>query len=337
MKAISSYVTGLGYTTNTGTVIGSGLTAEYFVVGNGTVNVKISSMRPSTSATTWSTSSDVYVPTMKAISSYVTGLGYTTNTGTVTSVTLTQGTGITVSDSGTAITTSGTRTISLNIASATALGGVKVGEGLSINTANGILSIDATGADEGDYLVRGTDGFEWRTPTDANYYHTTGTWNGLTYTAAKVGSPGDLAFTIPTGTSSTTVAVGNHTHAWNTLTRSSTTAGQVIVSTASANGWELKTLGTAAYANLGTGASDAAYGNHTHTNMVTGSGLTSGYFVVGNTNSAVTISTMKPTTSGTTWSTSSDVNVPTMKAISSYVTGLGYTSNTGTVTSVTIT
>lgn len=73
-------------TSNTGTVIGSGLTAEYFVVGNSTVNVKISSMRPSTSSTTWSATSDVYVPTMKAISSYVTGLGYTTNTGTVTSV-----------------------------------------------------------------------------------------------------------------------------------------------------------------------------------------------------------------------------------------------------------
>ena len=56
------------------------MTAEYFVVGNGTVNVKISSMRPSTSSTTWSTTSDVYVPTMKAISSYVTGLGYTSVT-----------------------------------------------------------------------------------------------------------------------------------------------------------------------------------------------------------------------------------------------------------------
>ena len=111
----------------------------------------------------------------------------------------------------------------------------------------------------------------------------------------------------------------------------------MIVSTATANGWELKTLGTAAYANLGTGANDAAYGNHSHTNMVTGSGLTSGQFVLGNNNSAVTISTMKPTTSSTTWSATSDVNVPTMKAISAYVTGLGYTTNTGTVTSVTIT
>lgn len=68
-----------GYTTNQGTVIGSGLTANYFVVGNGTVNVKISSMKPGTSTLIWDTTSDVYIPTMKAISSYVTGLGYTTD------------------------------------------------------------------------------------------------------------------------------------------------------------------------------------------------------------------------------------------------------------------
>lgn len=48
-------------------------------------------------------------------------------TGTVTSVTITQGTGITVSNSGTAITSSGTRTITLNSASSSAIGGVKLG------------------------------------------------------------------------------------------------------------------------------------------------------------------------------------------------------------------
>lgn len=87
-----------GYTSNAGTVIGSGLTVNTFVVGNGTVNVKTSTMQPTTSSTTWSTTSDVNVPTMKSISSYVTGLGYTTNTGTVTSV----GAGTGLSISGTA-------------------------------------------------------------------------------------------------------------------------------------------------------------------------------------------------------------------------------------------
>lgn len=50
------------------------------------------------------------------------------------------------------------------------------------------------------------------TVTNTNYYHKTGSWDGLTYTAAKVGSPEDLAFTIPTGTTATTVAAGNHIH-----------------------------------------------------------------------------------------------------------------------------
>lgn len=47
---------------------------------------------------------------------------------------------------------------------------------------------------------------------DTNYYHTTGSWSGLTYTATANGGAGALAFTIPTGTTSTTVASGNHTH-----------------------------------------------------------------------------------------------------------------------------
>ena len=48
--------------------------------------------------------------------------------------------------------------------------------------------------------------------TDTNYYHTTGSWNGLTYTATANGGAGALALTLPTGTTSTTVALGNHTH-----------------------------------------------------------------------------------------------------------------------------
>ena len=48
--------------------------------------------------------------------------------------------------------------------------------------------------------------------TDTNYYHTTGSWSGLTYTATANGGAGALAFTIPTGNTSTTVAIGNHSH-----------------------------------------------------------------------------------------------------------------------------
>ena len=73
----------------------------------------------------------------------------------------------------------------MNTASTTALGGVKVGEGLSI-TAAGVLAIDATGADEGEYLRRGTDGFEWATPTDTN--------NAVTQTATTTNATYEVLF-----------------------------------------------------------------------------------------------------------------------------------------------
>ncbi len=45
-----------------------------------------------------------------------------------------------------------------------------------------------------------------------DYYHSTGSWDGLTYTAtAHEGAP-ELKFTLPTGTTATTVARGDHTH-----------------------------------------------------------------------------------------------------------------------------
>ena len=48
--------------------------------------------------------------------------------------------------------------------------------------------------------------------TDTNKYHKSGSWSGLTYTATAVNSADELKFTIPTGTSGTTVAIGNHNH-----------------------------------------------------------------------------------------------------------------------------
>lgn len=49
-----------------------------------------------------------------------------------------------------------------------------MGEGLAINSGNGLLSIDSTGADEGEYLRRGPDGFEWGVPTNTTYSAGTG-------------------------------------------------------------------------------------------------------------------------------------------------------------------
>ena len=62
-----------GYTSNTGTVIGSSLTANYLLLGNGGVNIKASSYLPATSSTTWDELSDVYIPTMRCISIFTDG------------------------------------------------------------------------------------------------------------------------------------------------------------------------------------------------------------------------------------------------------------------------
>ncbi len=94
------------------TVTGSGLTANKIVLGNGTRTIKTSSKEITTTAPS-SSSDDTTIPTSKAVNSAIVSHAGVDKTGTVTSVTLTQGTGITVSSSGTAITGSGSRTISL--------------------------------------------------------------------------------------------------------------------------------------------------------------------------------------------------------------------------------
>lgn len=70
--------------------------------------------------------------------------------------------------------------------------------------------------------------------TDTNYYHTTGSWSGLTYTATANGGASALEFTIPTGTSATTVAVGNHAH--GTLNNDFTVG---VANTTEDSGWSM--------------------------------------------------------------------------------------------------
>lgn len=110
----------------------------------------------------------------------VSGWGFTKNTGTLTGVTF-AGTSMSVSNGVASITQANART---------ALG----------------LATVATSGSYNDLTNKPT------IPTDTNYYHTTGSWSGLTYTATANGGAGALAFTIPTGTSASTVAAGNHTH-----------------------------------------------------------------------------------------------------------------------------
>ena len=78
--------------------------------------------------------------------------------------------------------------------------------------------------------------------------------------------------------------------------------------------------------NIGAGVVDANPANY----------FVQDYFIVGDNQGSWTVasSTMKPTDSSTSWSTSSDINVPTMKAISDYISSLHYSTTTGTVTSV---
>lgn len=84
---------------------------------------------------------------------------------------------------------------------------------ISLATDTGTSSI--TLAHGGKYkLSAGGSSIVFTLPSDnnTNYYHTSGSWSGLKYTATANGGAGELSFTIPTGTTSTTVAAGNHTH-----------------------------------------------------------------------------------------------------------------------------
>ena len=78
----------------------------------------------------------------------------------------------------------------------------------------------AIGGTSGNLLWKGT---KVATVSDiptipADKYHVTGSWSGLTYTAKSKNKAEALAFTIPTGTSATTVAVGNHSHSASGIT-----------------------------------------------------------------------------------------------------------------------
>ena len=72
---------------------------------------------------------------------------------------------------------------------------------------------------------------------------------------------------------------GMHTHAWNSLTHSSTTANQAILTNGSANGWKLYTLNISAWDN-------AASKAHSHANKSVLDGITSG--LISNWNTAYT-------------------------------------------------
>lgn len=144
--------------------------------------------------------------------------------GTVTSVAATGATNSGISVSGGPITTSGTLTIDLNLSTAIN----QLGEGTSSAQRDDYIVAQYAGGGTATTTYHRrklsnifaalnqsdiTTALGYTPPTtDTNSYHTSGSWNGLTYTATANGGAGVLAFTIQTGSTATTVAVGNHAH-----------------------------------------------------------------------------------------------------------------------------
>lgn len=144
--------------------------------------------------------------------------------GTVTSVAAAGANNSGISVSGSPITTSGTLTIDLNLS--TAINQLEEGTSSAQRDDYIVAQYAGGGTTTTTYHRRKlsnifaalnqsdiTTALGYTPPTtDTNSYHTSGSWNGLTYTATANGGAGVLAFTIQTGSTATTVAVGNHAH-----------------------------------------------------------------------------------------------------------------------------
>lgn len=157
-----------------------------------------------------------YIPTSrtvngKALSSNITltaadvgALPSTTTIPTVNNATLT------IQKNGTTVKTFTANSSSDVIANITVPTGAAADKGVDTSIAAASTS---TNLPTSKAVAAFVEGKGYKT-TDNNGYHTTGSWSDLTYTATANGGAGELKFTIPTGTSSTTVAVGNHTHSY---------------------------------------------------------------------------------------------------------------------------
>ena len=137
----------------------------------------------------------------------------------------------------------------------------------------------------------------------------------------------NITFKISTGTTSSAVSRGNHTHATSIATGSTANinlaANTVYTLTAGETTYSFK---TPAMRPLGTGATDAAYGNHTHTTTIT-TGSTANVNLAAN-----TVYTL--TAGGTTYS----FRTPTMRSLGTGANDAaagnhahGNVSNTGTL------
>lgn len=110
-------------------------------------------------------------------------------------------------------------------------------------------------------------------------YYSSGKWSGwFKLNAGYADSAGSVAWTNITGKPSS-YTPSAHTHAWNSLTHSSTTENQAILTNGKANGWKLYTLNISGWNN-------AANNAHSHSNKSVLDGITSS--LVNNWNTAYT-------------------------------------------------
>lgn len=99
-------------------------------------------------------------------------------------------------------------------------------------------------------------------------YYGSGGWSGwFKLNAGYADSAGSVAWANVTGKPSS-YTPSAHTHAWNSLTHSSTTENQAILTNGKANGWKLQTLNIARWDN-------AANNAHSHANKSVLDGITS--------------------------------------------------------------
>ena len=99
-------------------------------------------------------------------------------------------------------------------------------------------------------------------------YYGSGKWSGwFKLSAGYADSAGSVAWANVTGKPSS-YTPSAHTHAWNSLTHSSTTENQAILTNGKANGWKLQTLNIVRWDN-------AANNAHSHANKSVLDGITS--------------------------------------------------------------
>lgn len=342
---------------------GTALTDGNIVIGGGSDTVKPSGVAIKTSANsgTLDTTSDTEVPTSKVIADYaqakltnpVTGSSLTTdkivlgnnNNSTVKASTV----GITTtkpsgtSDNTTVPTSNAVwEAISDGIAANDAMvykttiaGGstgtygaltpaANKGETYKVSTAG---KIDGVNVKVGDLLICNTD--NTAAATSSNYGTIKDNWDFI-----KTNTDGDV--TGPNGSTDGHVAVfngatGNVIKDSGYTIASDVPANAVFTDTTyTASDFDIKDLTDSTnLRSTWSGKQDAL------TNPVTRTGntaLTNNKIVLGGGNNTVKPSSVE--IKSTALATTSDDEVPTSKAVATYVTGLGYTSNTGTITSI---